>query len=105
MADLDLGTEAIDTQQVTVPTSETIIGFYPQLTLDQKWCQFHIYTSLRERLVNPGEDGQEDFAEMCKRVKAMFQTPEGAAVIAAMKAALRKKPLVLKTSIEEVAGV
>jgi len=31
------------------------------------------------------------------RVKAVFQTPQGAAVVQAMKAALRKKPFALKT--------
>lgn len=103
MADLDLGAESINTEAVEVPTEEKIIGFAIELTRsDQKWCQFHVQTTQRRLTISPGEFGQEDFAEMCSRVKAMFQTTQGAAVIQAAKAALRKKPLALKT---EVVGV
>jgi len=98
--DLDLGAEAINTDDVVVPTDEKIVGFAIQLTSDQKWSQFHIPTTQRSVTVNPGEFGQEDFATMCARVKAMIQTDEGKLVIQAAKAALRKRPLALKTTVE-----
>ena len=97
--DLDLGTEPINTEQVTVPVEEKITGLRIQLTSDQKWSQFVVDTTQRFVTISPGTVGQEDFAEMCSRVKAMIQTSQGASVIQAAKAALRKKPLALKTEV------
>ena len=50
----------------------------------------------------PGDVGEEKFDNFCSKVKAMYGTIEGQAVISAIKAFLKAKPLELKVSVEEV---
>ena len=103
MADLDLGAEPIDTKAVVVPTEERICGFEVKLTKsDFKWSQFLLTTTQRRLTISDGEFGKAAFDIMCQRVKAMFQTDEGKSVIQAMKAALKLKPLVIKTEVTNV---
>ena len=103
MADLDLGTELINTEAVVVPTEERICGFEVALTKsDFKWSQFLLTTTQRRVVISDGEFGKEAFGIMCQRVKAMFLTDEGKSVIQAMKAALKLKPLVIKTEVTNV---
>jgi len=103
VADLDLGTELINTEAVVVPTEERICGFEVALTKsDFKWSQFLFTTTQRRVVISDGEFGKEAFGIMCQRVKAMFLTDEGKSVIQAMKAALKLKPLVIKTEVTNV---
>ena len=104
MADLDMGVEPVDTQQVVIPGDEGIREFTIALSPDRKWGKFPLKTNHRSLEISPGNDGQQDFGIMCQRVKAMFLTTEGKAVIQALKAKLRKVPLVLKTQIVESVG-
>jgi hypothetical protein len=103
-ADLELGAEPIDTQAVTVPSEEKLIGLAVSLTNEQKWQQFPVTTTQRNCVISPGTAGQEKFAEYCTRWKAMIQTTEGQAVIQAAKAFLKTMPLALKTEVVDVAA-
>ena len=98
---MDLGTEAINAEEVVFPTEEKLIGFSVVPTSEQEWSHFPLTTTQRPLDICPGDDGQEGFAEACSRVDAMFETDEGKAVIQMCKAKMRQKPLVLRTSAVE----
>ena len=99
MADLNLGSRAIDVEEVVVPDSEAVTGLTIHLTKDQKWSEFPVKTTLRAHTINPGSAGQKDFADFCVKMKAMFDTTEGQAVVAAIDVELAKIPVSLKTQV------
>jgi hypothetical protein len=101
--DLDLGTESIDASEVLLPTEEVLTGIDMQLTDEQKWQRFQVHTSHRELSVEPGTVGDNKFAAFCTKVKAMYSTAEGQAVLEDMKALLKTKKLALNVTITEVA--
>ncbi len=102
--EMDLGTEPINTDEVTVPTEETVIGFELQKTKsDLKPCQIIVTSTERPITVCPGSVGVEEFKGAWRLARKMLQTDEGKLFVKkVLRGALKLKPLKLKTQIVEV---
>ncbi len=101
---LDMGTAAVDGSKVVLPTTEHIIGFSVELTAsDRKWCRFSIRTEHRTLSIEPGSIGQVAFDTLCEEVKAMFDAPAGATVLAKLRSFLVAKPLQVRVAVSEIA--
>jgi hypothetical protein len=97
---LDMGEEPIDNAAAVaaIPTAEAITDFEVHKTKsDKKWSTFVVGTDKRQLTVQPGDVGEESFNNFCAAVKAMFETEEGQAVKAKMKAFLRSRPYSIPT--------
>ena len=104
MEAMDMGSEPVDVEQIVMPTEEKIVEIGMMLAAeDRQWSQIKIRTAhesgQRTVILNTTNFTAEEFEEACGRAKAMLQSTEGQAFIQAIKVALRKVPLVLKTSV------
>jgi len=99
------GKIAIDVAKVVMPTEEGIRTLTTEWTGNGKWCQFPVRTSQRSMNVSPGSMGQEEFDDLCELAAAMYQTDEGVAFLAAIRAEVAAKPLEANVSISEAAPI
>lgn len=91
---ISMGSVAVDSSEVEIPADEKLFKFLVELTRsDQKWCRFEVGTTLRNVAVEPGTVGQATFDGLCIKVREMFQTEEGQAVLAAIRTYLAAHPV------------
>ena len=94
----DFGSESVDQGSVTIPTTEKLIGISIQQTADGSWSQFIIKTEYRTIVVEEGTVGVTIFDNICTKVKALFETTEGAELLATLRLLLSANPLKAKIS-------
>lgn len=104
MADqLDMGAVPVDSSEVQIPADEKLFSFLVELTRsDQKWCRFEVGTTLRTQAIEPGIVGETAFKAFCQKVRAMYETDEGQAVLAAIRTWLAEHPVKFTSVTQQV---
>lgn len=101
---ISFGSVAIDVQAVKpLPTTEEIAVITLEKTKsDLKWSQFHIHTTERTFISNPGSIGVDEFNVRCAQCRAMLATDEGQAFLAGLASDLVTKPLEARSKVDVV---